>query len=71
MTRIGLRTQEVHPRVHDLRHRFAVQTLIDWYRSGVNVDERIADAVHLSRARQPVGYVLVLVRLAGADGARS
>ena len=35
-------TQEVRPRIHDLRHRFAVQTLIDWQRSGVNVDEHIA-----------------------------
>jgi len=41
-TQIGLCTKEVHPRIHDLRHRFAVQTLIDWQRSGVNVDERIA-----------------------------
>jgi integrase len=40
-TRIGVRTQAVHPRIHDLRHRFAVQTLIDWQRSGVNIDERI------------------------------
>lgn len=40
-TRIGIRTQEVRPRIHDLRHRFAVQTLIDWYRSGVNIDEHI------------------------------
>jgi integrase/recombinase XerD len=41
MTRIGVRTHEVRPRVHDLRHRFAVQTLIDWQRSGENIDERI------------------------------
>jgi integrase len=41
-TRIGIRTAEVRPRVHDLRHRFAVQTLIDWYRSGVNIDEHIS-----------------------------
>jgi integrase/recombinase XerD len=41
-TRIGVRTQEVRPRIHDLRHRFAVQTLIDWHRSGVNINERIA-----------------------------
>ncbi len=26
---------------HDLRHRFAVQTLIDWERSNVNIDEHI------------------------------
>ena len=41
-TRIGVRTEAVHPRIHDLRHRFAVQTLIDWQRSGVNIDEHIA-----------------------------
>ncbi len=41
-TRIGVRTQAVHPRIHDLRHRFAVQTLIDWQRSGVNINELIA-----------------------------
>jgi len=41
-TRIGVRTQDVHPRIHDLRHRFAVQTLIDWQRSGVNINEPIA-----------------------------
>jgi integrase/recombinase XerD len=40
-TRIGVRTKAVHPRIHDLRHRFAVQTLIDWQRSGVKIDERI------------------------------
>jgi integrase len=41
MTRIGVRTEEVRPRIHDLRHRFAVQTLIDWQRSRVNIDEHI------------------------------
>lgn len=41
-TRIGIRTEEVRPRVHDLRHRFAVQALIDWYRSDVNIDEHIS-----------------------------
>lgn len=41
-TRIGLRTETVRPRIHDLRHRFAVQTLIDWQRSGIKIDEHIA-----------------------------
>ena len=27
MTRIGVRAERMHPRIHDLRHRFAVQTL--------------------------------------------
>lgn len=41
-TALGLRTETVHPRTHDLRHSFAVSTLIDWQRSGVQVDEQIA-----------------------------
>ncbi len=28
------------PRLHDLRHRFAVQTLLNWYRQGANVEQR-------------------------------
>jgi integrase/recombinase XerD len=38
---LGLRTATVHPRAHDLRHSFAVSTLIGWQRSGVRIDERI------------------------------
>ena len=29
------------PRVHDLRHAFAVTTLLDWYRDGVDVQARL------------------------------
>jgi integrase/recombinase XerD len=29
------------PRVHDLRHAFAVQTLLDWHRAGVDVQARM------------------------------
>jgi site-specific recombinase XerD len=29
------------PRLHDLRHHFAVQTLIDWYRAGVDVEREL------------------------------
>lgn len=29
------------PRLHDLRHRFAVSTLIEWYRVGADVDREI------------------------------
>lgn len=35
---IGIRTATKRPRIHDLRHSFAVRTLIGWYRSGVDVD---------------------------------
>ncbi|MEA2023538.1 MAG: tyrosine-type recombinase/integrase [Actinomycetota bacterium] len=40
-TEMGIRTETVHPRLHDLRHSFAVRTLIEWQRSGVSVDEEI------------------------------
>jgi integrase len=41
-TALGLRTGAVHPTAHHLRHSFAVSTLIDWHRSGVQIDEQIA-----------------------------
>jgi integrase len=39
---LGLRTETVHPRAHDLRHSFAVSTLVGWQRSAIKIDERIA-----------------------------
>jgi integrase/recombinase XerD len=30
------------PRIHDLRHTFAVRTLIDWYRAGLDVDRQLS-----------------------------
>jgi integrase len=38
---IGLRRPEDKrgPRIHDLRHRFAVKTLVNWYRAGEDVDQ--------------------------------
>jgi integrase len=42
-TAMGIRTATVHPRAHDLRHSFAVHTLIRWMREGGSVDERIAE----------------------------
>jgi integrase/recombinase XerD len=41
-TAMGIRTETVHPHIHDLRHSFAVRTLIEWQRSRVSVDERIS-----------------------------
>lgn len=39
---IGLRRPGEHtgPRVHDLRHRFAVKTLLGWYREGIDVEQQ-------------------------------
>jgi integrase len=40
---IGLRGPEDHmgPRLHDFRHRFAVRTLIRWYRSNEDIERRL------------------------------
>lgn len=40
---IGLRKvgDRFGPRIHDLRHRFAVTTLLNWYRTGVDVEQRL------------------------------
>ena len=29
------------PRLHDLRHRFAIQALLRWYRSGQDVERQL------------------------------
>ena len=29
------------PRIHDLRHSFAVRTLLDWYRGGADVEAKL------------------------------
>lgn len=34
---IGDPAPVLRPRIHDLRHRFAVQTLLDWHRAGADV----------------------------------
>jgi integrase/recombinase XerD len=34
-------TERRRPRPHDLRHSFAVRTLLGWYRQGVDVDARL------------------------------
>jgi integrase len=41
--RIGLRkaTDSHGPRLQDLRHTFAVRTLTNWYRSGINPEQRL------------------------------
>jgi integrase/recombinase XerD len=51
-TLTGLRTATCKPRIHDLRHSLAVDTLIDWYRNNPNGDEG-DDGVDIA-ARLPV-----------------
>lgn len=41
-TDMGLRSATVRPTPHQLRHSFAVGTLVGWQRSGVRVEEHIA-----------------------------
>jgi integrase/recombinase XerD len=40
---VGLRKvgDNFGPRIHDLRHRFAVTTLLHWYETGVDVEQRL------------------------------
>jgi integrase len=40
---VGLegRGERARPRPHDLRHTFAVRTLLDWHRAGVDIDARL------------------------------
>ena len=40
---IGLRGSSAShgPRLHDFRHRFAVQTLLNWYRRGLDIESRL------------------------------
>ena len=44
--RVGLRTHQARrhgsgPRIHDLRHTFAVRTIMDWYRKGLDPDREM------------------------------
>jgi len=60
------------PRLHDLRHRLAVTTLIRWYRAGIEVDPKLPVlATYLGHTKVSDTYWYVsavpeLVRLAMA-----
>lgn len=45
LNQIGLQgaTDGKNPRLHDLRHRFAIRTLIDWYRTDVDAEQRMPE----------------------------
>jgi len=45
LCKIGLRapSDRQGPRLHDLRHRFAVQTLLNWYRQGADVEQHMPE----------------------------
>ena len=52
---VGLRgpSDSRGPRLHDLRHRFAVETLLRWYRDGIDVER------HLPRLTTYIGHAHV------------
>lgn len=53
---IGIRTQDIHPHLHDLRHTFAVSRLLDWYQADLNVNAllpALANAVVLLHSALP------------------
>lgn len=43
LKQIGLKEQGLgrRPHLHDLRHRFAIETLVQWYRDGQDVERRL------------------------------
>jgi len=55
----GLRTEQVWPRIHDLRHTFAVNTLLGWYRDGVDVAAMMPVLSTLSGTHPPGQHLLV------------
>lgn len=58
------------PRLHDMRHRFAVRTMIDWYRAGLDVEREIPKLstflghVHVNDTYWYIEAVPELLRLA-------
>jgi hypothetical protein len=59
--RAGLRPRPAscRPRLHDLRHSFAVRTVLDWYRAGVDVQARLRLLSTYLGPRRPGGDLLV------------
>lgn len=57
-TRLGWKVDgHKPPRIHDLRHSFAVACLLRWYDDGENVDQRIADlATYLGHVKVTYTY---------------
>lgn len=72
---IGLRAPSSRrgPRLHDFRHRFAVQTLLRWYRQGEDVERRLPIlSTYLGHAHvtDTYWYLTSTPELMGAAGKR-
>lgn len=58
----------IQPRVHDLRHAFAVRTLLGWYRAGLDVDRllpRLSTYLGHREPRFTYGYLTATPELLG------
>jgi integrase len=72
---IGLRAASARhgPRLHDFRHRFAVQTLVRWYRQGEDVERRLpilSTYLGHSHVTDTYWYLTSTPELLGAAGKR-
>lgn len=76
LRRIGLRDSEPHsrgPRLHDLRHTFAVNTLLRWYRSGEDVEgllPTLTTYLGHSKVRDTYWYLSACPELMGEAASR-
>src|SRR5207245_7364243 len=63
----------VRPRIHDLRHSFAVKTLLGWYRAGLDVEAllpRLATYLGHREPRFTYWYLTATPELLGQAAAR-
>lgn len=76
MRRIGLRDTEprsLGPRIHDLRHTFAVNTLLRWYRAGEDVERLLPTLTTYlghSKVRDTYWYLSACPELMGEAASR-
>lgn len=76
LRRIGLRDPELHspgPRLHDLRHSFAVNTILRWYRAGEDVERLLPTLTTYlghSKIRDTYWYLSACPELMGEAASR-
>lgn len=76
LRRIGLRDPELHtrgPRLHDLRHSFAVSTILRWYRAGEDVERLLPTLTTYlghSKVRDTYWYLSACPELMGEAASR-
>ena len=71
--RLGIGAGPRWPRLHDLRHTFAVRRLLAWYREGIDVQQRIPElSVYLGHIRpaDTYWYLTAIPELLGCASGR-